>query len=62
MKLKPDNWQKARPPAGGVFAKINRQLQEQAQRQARLNKQVNATKKSNEFKWIQVMIVILKNT
>jgi len=50
MKLKPDNWQKARPPAGGVFAKINRQLQEQAQRQARLNKQVNATKKSNEFK------------
>ena len=51
MKLKPDHWQIARPQVGGIFAKINRQLQEQVQRQARLNKLVNTTKKTNEFKW-----------
>ena len=36
--LTPSNWLKPRPPVGGVFAKIARQLQEKAQREARQNK------------------------
>jgi len=38
IDLRPEHWQKARPPLGGIFAKINRQLHEKIQRQAKLNK------------------------
>ena len=48
IDLRPEHWQKARPPLGGIFAKINRQLHEKIQRQAKLNKLAAVPK----TKWI----------
>lgn len=43
-QLAPSQWQKARPPVGGLFAKINRILQDKALREARQAKTVSSAK------------------
>lgn len=43
-QLTPSQWQKARPPVGGLFAKIHRILQEKSLREARQAKMASSAR------------------